>query len=45
VKLGDKDRIVFWYQLEKSDKYRAIFGDLRVEDVTKDQLPATQPAE
>ena len=46
VKLGDKDKIVFWYQPDAKAKpgiYRAVFGDLHIAEVTKDQLPATQP--
>ncbi len=39
VKMGDRDKIVFWYRPDKSDKYRAVFGDLHVADVTADQLP------
>jgi outer membrane lipoprotein-sorting protein len=39
VKLGDRDKIVFWYRPDKADKYRAVFGDLHVADVSADQLP------
>ncbi len=39
VKLGDRDKIVFWYRSDKADKYRAVYGDLHVADVTADQLP------
>ena len=35
VKLGDRDKIVFWYRPDKADKYRAVFGDLHVADVTR----------
>lgn len=44
AKVGDKEKIIFWCKVEGSDKYRAVFGDLHTGDVTKDQLPATQPA-
>jgi hypothetical protein len=39
VKLGDRDKIVFWYRPDKADKYRAVYGDLHVADVSADQLP------
>jgi hypothetical protein len=39
VKLGDRDKIIFWYRPDKADKYRAVYGDLHVADVTADQLP------
>ncbi|HEY2157439.1 MAG TPA: DUF2092 domain-containing protein [Isosphaeraceae bacterium] len=39
VKLGDADKIIFWYKPEGADKYRVVYGDLHVADVTADQLP------
>jgi outer membrane lipoprotein-sorting protein len=39
VKLGDRDKIVFWCRPDKADKYREVFGDLHVADVSADQLP------
>lgn len=39
VTLGDKDRIVCWYQLKGSSTYRAVYGDLSVQDVTREDLP------
>jgi outer membrane lipoprotein-sorting protein len=39
VKLGDAGKIVFWYQPEGSEKYRAVFGDLHIGDVNADQIP------
>jgi outer membrane lipoprotein-sorting protein len=39
VKLGDAETILFWYRPTGASKYRAIFGDLHVGDVTADQLP------
>ncbi len=30
-KLGEKDRIVFWYRDRKTGEYSAVFGDLRIE--------------
>ncbi len=39
VSLGDADKILFWYRPKGSKNYRAIFGDLHVEDVAEDRLP------
>jgi outer membrane lipoprotein-sorting protein len=39
VRLGDADKILFWYQPEGATKYRALYGDLHVADVTEDKLP------
>jgi outer membrane lipoprotein-sorting protein len=39
VKLGDANKIIFWYKPEGGEKYRAIYGDLHAADVTADQLP------
>jgi hypothetical protein len=39
VKLGDADKIVFWYRPEGATQYWAIFGDLHISDVTEDKLP------
>lgn len=39
VKLGDRDKIVFWYRPDKADKYRAVYGDLHVADVPANELP------
>jgi hypothetical protein len=39
VKLGDADKILFWYRPEGATKYRALYGDLHVSDVTADRLP------
>jgi len=47
VKLGEKEKLVFWYREDKtSNTYHAVFGDLRMADVTADKLPSTekQPA-
>jgi outer membrane lipoprotein-sorting protein len=42
VTLGEKNKIVFWYQPENARAYRAVYGDLRVANVTEAQLPADQ---
>ena len=39
IKLGDADKILFWYRPEGAAHYRAIFGDLHISDVTEDKLP------
>lgn len=39
VRLGDGDRIVCFYELESTGKYRAVYGDLTVKDVKPDELP------
>ena len=39
VKLGDADKILFWYRPEGAADYRVIYGDLHVSDVTEDRLP------
>ena len=39
VKLGDGQSPIFWYQPQDSETWRVIYGDLRVEDVTEENLP------
>ncbi len=39
VKLGDAEMAIFWYQPEGAEKYRVIYGDLSVKDVTEEDLP------
>jgi hypothetical protein len=39
VRLGDSDRIVFWYKPKKADQYRVVYGDLKTGDVPADRLP------
>jgi hypothetical protein len=39
VKLGDANTPIFWYCPKDSQTYRVIYGDLRVEDVTPENLP------
>jgi len=44
VKLGDADKLLFWYKREGADRYRAIYGDLHAADLKEDQVPkTTQP--
>jgi outer membrane lipoprotein-sorting protein len=42
VKLGDANKILFWYKPKDKQTYRALFGDLHAADVTADQLPAAE---
>ena len=39
VKLGDADKILFWYRPEAGTGYRALYGDLHAADVSEDDLP------
>lgn len=39
VTLGEKDAPVCWWKEEDSEKYRIIYGDLRVEDIEEKDLP------
>jgi hypothetical protein len=39
VKLGSSERIICFYKLKSTGKYRAIFGDLSVKDVEPKELP------
>jgi outer membrane lipoprotein-sorting protein len=39
VKLGDADKILFWYRPDGGTGYRALYGDLHGADVTEDKLP------
>ncbi len=38
-KLGDKERMIFWYCDPATETYAAIYGDLRIDQVAKDKLP------
>jgi len=39
VKLGDKDKAVFWFRPAKSETYKVIHGDLSIRDVAEADLP------
>jgi outer membrane lipoprotein-sorting protein len=39
AKLGEKEKIIFWYQDPKTKKHRAVYGDLTAKEITADQLP------
>ena len=45
VKLGDSQAPIFWYRPKDSQTYRVIYGDLRVEDVTLENLPEPLPTD
>ena len=38
VQFGEADKVVFWYHVPGSSSYRAIYGDLHVEDVSSPDL-------
>jgi len=40
VRLGDASKIIFWYQPDNSDQYRAVYGDLHAATVTTSDLPS-----
>jgi len=39
VRLGDVERMILWYRPEGTSSYRAVYGNLRVEDVASENLP------
>ena len=39
VKLGDANTAIFWYRPSASKTYRVLYGDLRIEDVSPENLP------
>jgi hypothetical protein len=39
AKLGDADKIVFWYLKKEAKTYRAIYGDLHAADIAAADLP------
>lgn len=41
IRLGEKDRMVGWYQLRTSQTWRAIYGDLTVRDIAESEIPFT----
>jgi len=43
VKLGEADKAIFWYRPRGSKTYHVIYGDLRVEDVARENLPEPLP--
>ncbi len=38
-RLNDPDRIVFWYLPKNADKFRVVYADLTIGDVSEDKLP------
>ena len=43
VKLGTPDRPIFWYKPTGTDKYRVIYADLSVKDMTPDDVKKLLP--
>jgi hypothetical protein len=43
AKLGEGQKIVFWYRVDGSEQYRAIFGDLHGEDVSRERIQTSVP--
>jgi outer membrane lipoprotein-sorting protein len=43
LKVGDREKVVFWYRPANATTYRAVLGDLTIADVAADRIPATQP--
>jgi len=39
VRLGEADKIVFWYQPRGAANYKAIYGDLHVAEISAKELP------
>ncbi|MGA2229748.1 MAG: hypothetical protein ABSH22_02380 [Tepidisphaeraceae bacterium] len=39
AKLGDADKMIFWYLNKDTKKYRAIYGDLHAADISAADLP------
>ena len=39
VKLGDAEKVIFWYRPRDSETYRVVYGDLSVKDVVPENLP------
>ncbi len=44
VKLGTPDRPIFWYKPTGADKYRVIYADLSVKDMTPDDVKKSPEA-
>lgn len=39
VPIGDAEAIICWYKLKATGKYRAVYADLSVKDISPDDLP------
>ena len=42
MKLGTPDRPIFWYKLTGAEKYRVIYADLSVKEMTADEVKNLQ---
>jgi hypothetical protein len=40
VKLGDAEKLLFWYKPKGKEVWRAIYGDLHAADLPADKVPA-----
>jgi outer membrane lipoprotein-sorting protein len=39
VKLGEKDKLIFWYRDPKTTKYRGVYGDLTARELKDAEVP------
>lgn len=39
VKVGESDKLIFWYKTKSKSKYRGFYGDLKFKDLTEADLP------
>jgi hypothetical protein len=39
ARLGEAQRMLFWYKPEKAEKYRVLYANLHWADVSADELP------
>ena len=44
ARLGDGKEPIFWYQPQRAQTWRVIYGDLRVKDATRDELAKLEAA-
>lgn len=44
VKLGSKDKVVLVYRLKATGKFRAVYGDLRIKDISDSQVKELKDA-
>ena len=45
VKLGTPDRPIFWYKPTGAEKYRVIYADLSVKEVSLEEIPKAPQSE
>lgn len=39
VKVGEADKLIFWYKPKGSSKHRGFYGDLKIKDLAESDLP------